>query len=42
MAARWPGPPALWQRLQRTHAGCARVLAVTDQGVSALAGSLAL
>jgi putative nucleotidyltransferase with HDIG domain len=33
--------PALWQRLQLTPASCARVLAVTEQGVSSLAGSLA-
>lgn len=33
--------PALWQRLQCTPVACARVLTVTEQGVSALAGSLA-
>ena len=32
--------PALWQRLQRTPVVCARVLTVSAQGVSALAGSL--
>jgi putative nucleotidyltransferase with HDIG domain len=31
--------PALWQRLQLSPASCARVLAVTEQGVAALAGS---
>jgi HD-like signal output (HDOD) protein len=34
--------PALWQRLQLSPASCARVLAVTEQGVSSLAGSLAM
>ena len=32
--------PALWQRLQLSPAGLARVLAVSEQGVSPLAGSL--
>jgi putative nucleotidyltransferase with HDIG domain len=34
--------PALWHRLQLDPATCARVLAVTEQGVSSLAGSLAM
>ena len=34
--------PDLWQRLQLNPASCARVLAVTEQGVSSLAGSLAM
>ncbi|GCL62011.1 HDOD domain-containing protein [Pseudaquabacterium pictum] len=32
--------PALWQRLDLSPARCARVLAVTEQGVAALAGAL--
>jgi putative nucleotidyltransferase with HDIG domain len=34
--------PDLWQRLQLNPASCARVLAVTEHGVSSLAGSLAI
>ncbi len=33
--------PALWQRLDLSPARCARVLAVTEQGVAALAEALA-
>ena len=32
--------PALWQRLDLSPARCARVLAVTEQGVAALAGTV--